>query len=115
MSSFCLPGCGGNVNNYLNLEECTSVALRGACCYRTFSTDIDDVTRSTQQLEVKCQVAIMNIMECKDLEKHTLVFLTAVSVIFYNLSHSHHDQGPTLSSVIKTILTVLNAVTFFSK
>ncbi|RUS81901.1 hypothetical protein EGW08_010328, partial [Elysia chlorotica] len=51
LSQQCLPfifsGCGGNVNNYYNIEECTSIALTGACCSRSYNTSIQAVQNSS--------------------------------------------------------------------
>ncbi|GFS12514.1 kielin/chordin-like protein [Elysia marginata] len=71
LSQQCLPfifsGCGGNVNNYYNIEECTSIALTGACCSRSYDSSIEAVRNSSQHLEINCQV--LHIVECKALHR----------------------------------------------
>ncbi|XP_035826566.1 uncharacterized protein LOC101845560 [Aplysia californica] len=88
MSHNCLPfmfsGCGGNVNNYHTLEECTTIALRGACCYRTYRTNIEDVVRSTQELEIKCQVRELHMVECKSLHRQPSGDDSETEVISFN-------------------------------
>ncbi|KAK7476273.1 hypothetical protein BaRGS_00032466 [Batillaria attramentaria] len=55
----CLPfnytGCGGNVNNYEHIEQCVTVAMEGACCYRTFSTSRESVVGNRQNLQLHCE------------------------------------------------------------
>lgn len=49
-----IVGCGGNVNNYHNIEECTTVTLKGACCYRTYNT-----SKNFQELSIECKVSYL--------------------------------------------------------
>ncbi|XP_069129569.1 uncharacterized protein [Argopecten irradians] len=68
-SEDCLPfnysGCGGNVNNYETLEQCRSVAMTGACCFRRFKTDVDALIDGEQGEESKCE--ILSIGDCRSL------------------------------------------------
>ena len=49
-------GCGGNVNNYLTLEACQEIAMKGACCFRRFKSMVTNLVDGDQQEESKCQV-----------------------------------------------------------
>ena len=51
-----ISGCGGNLNNYENIEQCVSTAMVGACCYRTFTTTRDSIVGNTQNLQMHCRV-----------------------------------------------------------
>ncbi|XP_070188785.1 uncharacterized protein [Littorina saxatilis] len=67
----CVPfnytGCDGNLNNYENIEQCVSVSMEGACCYRTFATTKDSVISSMQDLQVHCRM--MHVGECQTLHR----------------------------------------------
>ncbi|KAK3097854.1 hypothetical protein FSP39_013843 [Pinctada imbricata] len=65
--AFNYTGCGGNVNNYETIEACEEVAMRGACCFRKFRTDVDSLVSSDQMEESKCQV--MSMRECKAMHR----------------------------------------------
>lgn len=54
---FCFAGCGGNVNNYENIQQCVSIAMEGACCYRTFNISKDAVVKNQQQMQILCKVS----------------------------------------------------------
>ncbi|KAK3790015.1 hypothetical protein RRG08_016329 [Elysia crispata] len=86
LSQQCLPfifsGCGGNVNNYYNIEECTSIAMTGACCSRSFNTSIQAVQNSSQHLEISCEV--LHIVECKALHRQPSGSASETEVISFN-------------------------------
>ncbi|KAH3728063.1 hypothetical protein DPMN_054010, partial [Dreissena polymorpha] len=60
---FNYTGCGGNVNNYETLEECRSLTLIGACCFRSYSVKPADVLDSTQQEVFGCKE--ITLSECQ--------------------------------------------------